>query len=287
MLLIAGYGFVGKAIHAQFVAKMEIGIIDPIISDRTVDHYDHEDIDGVIIAVSTPPKEDGSCDGSNVKAVISNTHKSVPIMIKSALSLEAWREIKTEFPEHRVGFSPEFLRGDHAVADFASEKFQVFGSDDQGVLGTFRTIFQTGFPDTNMEFRFCSAEEAIIVKYAENSFLAMKVGFFNHLHEIAQKTGVDFETIRYCLTVDPRINPDHSFVPGPTGDFGWGGHCLPKDTSAFLKTAEYLDYDFTILKAVVEYNDRQQKQNMLRKKHVPKKIVTCHPADIAFSPKND
>ena len=90
----------------------------------------------------------------------------------------------------------------------------------------------------------------------------MKVGFFNHLHDISNLIGADFETVRHHLTQDKRIMSDHSYVPGPDNQVGWGGHCLPKDTSAMLHTARRLDYNFEILEAVVNYNKRVRETDL-------------------------
>jgi len=253
MIALFGYGFVGRAIFAG-LKRSSFVTFDPALTSDRIGNYKPTAFSSAIIAVSTPSREDGSCNGDNVRNVISEIPVQVPILIKSALSLEEWRRIKSEFPQHKVGFSPEFLRGEHAIEDFANEKFQIFGSDSAEVLDNFTDVWLQSFPD--MKFDYCSAEEAILVKYAENSFLALKVGFFNHLKELSDLAGVDFENVRRCLTTDTRIGPDHSHVPGTDGKLGWGGHCLPKDTSAMIATSKSLGYDYAILNAAIKYNNK-------------------------------
>ena len=98
----------------------------------------------------------------------------------------------------------------------------------------------------------CTVPEAITIKYAENSFLALKVSFFNQIHDFCGIIDADFEVVREFN----RINSDHSFV---TNERGWGGHCFPKDTSALLATADAYGADLSVLRSAVEYNKKIRK----------------------------
>jgi UDPglucose 6-dehydrogenase len=105
----------------------------------------------------------------------------------------------------------------------------------------------------------CSIEEAAIIKYATNSFLAMKVSFFNHIYDICEASGHDFDIVRHLICQDNRIGTSHSMVPGPDRERGWGGHCFPKDTSAFIHYINSLDQKFDLLETVIEYNKKVKK----------------------------
>lgn len=253
-LTVAGYGFVGHAVYQSFNQTHDVHVVDPQYNQNRISDIDS---DGVIVCVSTPSADNGECDITNVLHVLDEVDYSTPVLVKSTVSLEGWKQIKSQFPEHDITFSPEFLRASTADVDFAEQEYVILGGEGSGNVEFWSSVFQAHFED--IEILTCSAEESILIKYAENSFLAVKVGFFNHLYDLSKHIGVDFETVRHHLTRDDRIMSDHSYVPGPDNQRGWGGHCFPKDTSAILKTCEQLDYDFSILDAAVKYNRRLRK----------------------------
>ncbi len=249
MFLIAGYGYVGKAVKAS-ILEAEMAqplVIDPAIFSTRWNEIYTENLDGVIICVATPQGVDGSCDYTNVLEVLSHVPDNIPVLIKSTISLEAWQQIKEHYPGHQIAFSPEFLTAKNAVEDYANQKFVVLSGDDNDHWSKF---FRATVTDNILT---CSPEEAILTKYASNAFLAVKVGFFNHIYDLANLVGADYEKIRRNLGERPQIGRNHTEV---TEERGWGGHCFPKDTSALMKTAEQYNYDMTILKAAIEYNDK-------------------------------
>jgi len=249
-ITIAGYGFVGKAVENSLKDYFNTYVVDPQYNkNRIYDQY----ADGVIVCVGTPESNngDGTCDSTAIEAVFADIPETTPVLIKSTVALENFQELRAKYPTHRITLSPEFLRAASANDDFAAQEFVILGG---GNVDFWLDVFRHRFP--SIHHFTCSHEEAILIKYAENSFLAMKVGFFNHLYELSDLIGANFETVRHHLTQDKRIMPDHSYVPGPDNQLGWGGHCLPKDTSAMLHTARRLGYQFDILEGVVKYNKR-------------------------------
>lgn len=247
-LTIVGYGFVGKAVEHSFKDCFDLYVVDPLYNkNRTAD----VGADGIVVCVGTPANGDGTCDSTQIDLVFSEIPESVPVLIKSTIALENFQELVKKYPRHNITLSPEFLRAASANADFSAQEFVILGGGD---IEFWLSVFKKRFP--SIHHFTCTHEEAILIKYAENSFLAMKVGFFNHLYEMSKLMGANFETVRHHLTQDKRIMPDHSYVPGPDNKLGWGGHCLPKDTSAMLHTARRLGYNFEILEAVVNYNER-------------------------------
>ena len=96
---------------------------------------------------------------------------------------------------------------------------------------------------------------AEMVKYLTNSFLATKVSFANEIYQICDKLKVDYDKVVEYAVLDDRLGKSHWAVPGPDGDFGFGGHCLPKDLSALIHIAMHLNTETNVLNAVEETND--------------------------------
>ena len=246
-ILIAGYGFVGRAFEVAALKSNTVLVNDPAM-DR---NEDLSNVDALVICVSTPQADDGTCNITNVADVLSNA-PNVPILIKSTISLEGYHYIKDNF-DLNINFSPEFLRAKTAVSDFLQMKYTIIAGEDTTFWNKWFTKQLTW---KNLIIHNCTIPEAITIKYAENSFLALKVSFFNQLYDFCKLANQDFETVRTLLCKDQRINDDHSIV---TKERGWGGHCFPKDTSAFLKTAENFDYDLNILRTAIDYNEKIRK----------------------------
>jgi len=246
MIVIAGYGFVGHAVANKFQKYMDIEIVDPKINNKTV--ADIADVKGVIICVNTPESSDGSCDYSHVVEVLETIDSTIPVIIKSAVDINGVMDIKKRFPDHEITYSPEFLRAKTADRDFATQDYVIFGGGDQDF---WLDVWTQAFP--YIAAHFITDIEASLVKYAENSFLATKVSFFNQLYDLCENVGADFESVRYSLCRDERIGPDHSYV---TAERGWGGHCFPKDTRAMIKQSREAGAPMTILEQACIYNNQ-------------------------------
>tara|TARA_Y100000739_G_C20333898_1_gene340187 strand:- start:314 stop:649 length:336 start_codon:yes stop_codon:yes gene_type:complete len=98
-----------------------------------------------------------------------------------------------------------------------------------------------------------------MIKYFTNSFLASKVSFANEMYELCCALGLDYDKVVEYATLDNRLGNSHWSVPGPDGDFGFGGHCFPKDLSAIIKLSEKLGTTNIVLKAVDENNKKVRK----------------------------
>lgn len=252
MIAIAGYGFVGKAHHHVF-KNLDVVVVDPKYTDTKIS--DIKNLESVICCVSTPQSDNGECDFTNVVDVLKETPHHVPVLIKSTISLKAWEYIKSNFPNHAINFSPEFLRANSALLDM--EKLEYLIISHSGDENYWRTIYRNVYP--TLKFYTCLPEEAIIIKYFENSFFATKVSFFNQIYDFCNTYGVAYESVREGLALDPRITGDHTLVNPELGYRGWGGHCFPKDTAALLKMAEENRVDLNILQTVVDYNKKLKK----------------------------
>jgi len=246
MILLVGYGFVGKAYYEAFKDIESINIVDPLYNNNKIANF--PEAKGIIVCVPTPQSEDGSCDISYVLTVLNECPAHIPIMIKSTVSIGGWKTIKHRFPNHSITFSPEFLRAATAIEDVLATSYVIIAEGDSDFWSS---IYTKAFPKVviyNMK-----AEQAITVKYFRNSFLATKVAFFNQIYDFCEKLDLDYRYVREAIALDDRIGNSHTFVFEDSR--GFGGYCFPKDTAALLSTAKALEVDLSILEAAVEYNN--------------------------------
>ena len=245
---IAGYGYVGQAHKEGLEWCNEI-----LISDPAKKYYaDLNQAEALIICVSTPQGDNGSCDMGNVYSVLENLNVNIPILIKSTISLEGWKQIKHKFPNRQITFSPEFLRAKTALQDFKKEKQFYLGGGDTNFWGE---LLVESLGQINVDI--ANPEELILVKYFRNSFLATKVSFFNQIFDLCESMdNVDYNTVKELITADKRIGDSHSSV---TDQRGFGGHCFPKDTQAIVNTAKEKNIDLSVLNEAIKYNNKIRK----------------------------
>jgi len=243
-IVIAGYGYVGKAVEQAVEPICEsINIVDPAFNNNNI----NDDVyDALIICVSTPQGEHGACDMQNVFDCIDRSNDK-PILIKSTISLEGWQQIKKKYPNKDITFSPEFLRAKTAIEDFNKQKVMYFSVDNWEFWS--KLFLKT---NKNLEFKLSGAEELILSKYFRNSFLATKVSYFNQIYDLCSKLDLNFDKVRECVSDDTRIGDSHSYV---TEERGFGGHCFPKDTQALVTTANNNDINLSLIKQAIDYNN--------------------------------
>lgn len=241
---IAGYGYVGQA-H-ELILK---GYHDIIISDPAKGHYgDLNHADAIIVCVSTPPmKMSGACDVGNVADVI-DAGPDVPYLIKSTMSCEGWRLITDTCKNKNITFSPEFLRAKHWNTDITNNKDWYLGGQDTNFWADL-LVNILGQINVNVG----KPEELILAKQLRNSYLALKVTFFNQVYDFCKAQGVNFESVRKFVTDDARIGDSHSMV---TDTRGYGGHCFPKDTLATIRSAQMAGTNMTLLEESDIYNKK-------------------------------
>lgn len=250
-IIIAGYGFVGKAVANALEKHHEIVIHDPKYTDYKI--LDHLDADGIIISVPTPTTEYGVCDSSIIADILDNIPIYMPVLIKSTVTPSTAETFKEIYSNHSICYSPEFLRASTANADFLNQKYIIIGGEDPECF--WQELFQSALPSCKI-IHNCTEQEACLVKYATNSFLALKTSYFNQIYDICKSTGIDFDTVRQLMAQDTRIGSDHTLVPGPDGDRGWGGHCFPKDTQAFVKWTNVVEAPATLVELAIKYNEK-------------------------------
>ena len=239
---IAGYGYVGMA-HEIIFKQHDLIISDPFLREFGNLRY----AECIIICVSTPSDNYGSCDVSNVIDVIAEAPE-VPILIKSTISPEGWKLINDTFPNKDITFSPEFLRAKHWRKDATNKKDFYFGGNN---VNFWSELFLQALGRINITP--AEPEELILMKQLRNSYLATKVTFFNQVYDYCKDQNVDFDRVRKLITEDDRIGRSHSFV---TEERGFGGHCLPKDTLATTRSSKV---QLPLLESALNYNNKIRK----------------------------
>jgi UDPglucose 6-dehydrogenase len=245
---VIGSGFVGTAVINALEVKYDVMVIDPPKGD--IEHeFKYTSSDGVIICVPTPVGDNGRCNDKLVTQYITNIrhhNETVPILIKSTTDIETLSNIT----QKNITFSPEFLLARNANEDFLNQEFAVFGGDNGRFwYEIFKDVSTIG------QVRFTDLTTAGFVKYTINSFLAMKVVFFNELHHLFNKHGgSSFDSLTEIVSMDKRIGTSHLQVPGPDGQYGFGGACFPKDTSAFAEFARNTS-ELQLLDYVIKLNE--------------------------------
>ncbi|PGB00917.1 UDP-glucose dehydrogenase family protein [Bacillus toyonensis] len=219
-----------------------------------------ENAEVVYIAVGTPEREDGSANLSYIeqvaKDIAKNAQRDIIVVTKSTVPVGTNHYIKQIILENlnenikiEVVSNPEFLREGSSVYDTFNGDRIVVGSDSIEAANVIEEINKPfGIPVYKTDIR--SAE---MIKYASNAFLATKISFINEIANICEKTGANIEDVARGMGLDQRIGS--MFLKA---GIGYGGSCFPKDTKALTKIASNVDLDFTLLKAVVEVNNKQQ-----------------------------
>jgi UDPglucose 6-dehydrogenase len=244
-ICIAGYGFVGKAHEALLKRHYNIFIVDPKYNDNRVNELD---VDSVIICVPTPQSPDGSCDMTHIHQVLDDTHPNLPVLIKSTISIEGWEELLEKYPSHSITFSPEYLRAANYENDMLHlKKIEFGGAGAKFWCDVFCHLLK------DLECKEFDPRVLILNKYARNSFLATKVSWFNQLYDLCEAYDIDYQEVADLVSSDHRIGISHTDV---TRARGWGGHCFPKDTKAFLSSAKRKGIDLSLLNEAVEYNNK-------------------------------
>jgi UDPglucose 6-dehydrogenase len=215
----------------------------------------------IFLALPTPPGEDGSADLKYILGVAEQLGRLLKeykvIVDKSTVPVGTAEKVRAAIGENaKVEFdvvsNPEFLREGVAVDDFMKPDRVVIGaSTDRArkVMGDLYSPFvRQGNPIIYMDER--SAE---LTKYAANSFLATKITFMNEIALLCERLGADVDMVRRGIGSDERIGKRFLF-PG----IGYGGSCFPKDVQALVKSSEEVKYEFKILNAVMDVNERQK-----------------------------
>ena len=225
-----------------------------------------------LIAVGTPPGEDGSADLRYVltvaRTIATHLNRYCIVITKSTVPVGTADKVRAELERTLVGrgvkvefdvvSNPEFLKEGAAIADFMKPDRVVIGTDNPRTTELMRALYEPFTRNHDrlivMDIRSCE-----LTKYAANAMLATKISFMNELANIAERVGADIEKVRIGIGSDPRIG--YSFIyPGT----GYGGSCFPKDVQALIRSAHEAGHEPQIVNAVEAVNGRQ-KEVLFRK----------------------
>ncbi len=178
------------------------------------------------------------------------------VVIKSTVPPGTTSKWNKQFKPIDIIFNPEFLTEANAVSDYEKQTRIILGGPRQSTT-KLKPIFKKAFP--NADIIKTDSTYAEMVKYITNSFLATKVSFANEMYQICERLDVDYDKVIEYATYDDRLGKSHWSVPGPDGDFGYGGHCFPKDIQALISVAENLGIFPEMLISTDEKNNEVRK----------------------------
>lgn len=259
---IVGHGFVGKAIDYAFTHELvDKFLVDPLYNTTIDDLVEYEPI-MTFITAPTPMHDNGTVDASIVEDAVLKLirHTESIVVIKSTITPDVINRLYNSIHDEdkpRLTYNPEFLTENSAKEQFIFSQHHILGG--VSVESCNRVIeFYNNFSLCigKGSFITMTPQEASFVKYAINSYLGMKVTFFNQLHDAAKNFSCSPQRIIDAVAADNRVGYSHTRVPGFDGKKGFGGACLPKDMNAFVK----FNQDLTLIAESVKINNKMREE---------------------------
>jgi nucleotide sugar dehydrogenase len=242
MIGIIGYGMVGKAVEYGF-DKTECIISDPAYGLTDIVDVVQANPEVIFVCVPTPTDKDKYSLLQGVLADIKQANYTGIVVVKSTV-------LPQYIDDFDVVYNPEFLSRATANTDFVNPPFVLLGGPSnltKQVADVYRKYSKVKLE----KIIYTDIKTAALAKYTMNSFYATKVTFMNQMYDVARELDVNWNGIVDILKQQPWMGTHHFDVPGPDGDRGFGGPCLPKDTEALAK-----EYDLELLKIVLSLNNQ-------------------------------
>ena len=259
---IIGQGFVGNAIYQKLNKYYKVFTYDLMVklSNSTFEET-IERCKIVFVCLPTPMNSDGSCNLDIIDKVLTQINEYTDteriVVIKSTIIPGSTDKFNAKFKNIDIIFNPEFLTEANAVDDFENQSRLLLGGSLKSTT-KIKQIFSAVFRKTPRIIK-TDAKSAELVKYVTNTFLATKVSFANEIYKLCESLELDYDKIIEMATLDPRLGDSHWGVPGPDGDFGYGGHCFPKDLAAIVQMSKEKNTLNHVLKAAQATNDAVRK----------------------------
>ena len=255
---IIGQGFVGNAVYQKFKEYYEVLTFDLDETKCNSTFNEVAECDYVFTCLPTPMNSDGSCNTNIVEGVIKQIDeigKTKGIVVKSTIvpgTTQSWNEkYKTN-----IVFNPEFLTERNAVKDYENQNRIILGGP-RPTTTQLKGVFSKVFPKAHIIKT--DSTHAEMVKYLTNTFLSVKVSFANEIYQLCNGLGIDYDKVVEYATYDKRLGESHWSVPGHDEDFGFGGHCFPKDLSALIQLSQNMGTINNVLIATQTTNDTVRK----------------------------
>ena len=266
---IIGYGFVGGTTGEILSKAHEIFPYDKYkkpFNEAECLHDLAKNSELCFICVPTPMKRSGGIDYSPIRNSIDTlleatkaadrNPKDILVTIRSTAVSGTTDSLAKAYP-FKFAFNPEFLREKHALEDMANTNRVVIGANDPESAEKLKSVYMPLFPEA--KYIVVDTKTAEMVKYAANVLLTMQISAANELYGICKATGVDFNTVKDTVLLDPRIGRPID-VPGPDGDFGFGSKCFPKDLNALIHLAREHGYRPNFFEAAWDLNLKVRKK---------------------------
>ena len=258
---IVGHGFVGKAIDYAFTHELvDKFLVDPLYDTDIDDLVDYKPI-MTFITAPTPMHDNGTVDASIVEDAVLKLirHTESIVVIKSTITPDVINRLYNsihDVDKQRLTYNPEFLTENSAKEQFIYSPHHIIGGPTPQSCAKVIEFYDNFSLCVGKNFIQMTPQEASFVKYAINSYLGMKVTFFNQLHDAALDFSCSPQRIIDAVSADKRIGYSHTRVPGFDGKKGFGGACLPKDMNAFVK----FNQDLTLIAESVKINNKMREE---------------------------